>query len=294
MIVAGSVDSARRQRRLTNVLAIITYCSCYAVAVAQEQPEHLRPTFEVAAIKLVPPENRMADRLAARMSQEMMESLGRPSRLPVQHGHLSVKGRSLLSLVAAAYRVRSSQVSGPSWMADLQLDIEAKLPEGTSSRAANEALQCLLEERFGLHLHRESRNAPGFNLVLASNEVRLKPAVPGSDVERPEDLAKRMNGATSSARHESKFEQRRHLPNTTTAVLATVVAQLVHAPVADMTSLSGRYDIDLDVLRGETPDDPIEHRVSDALALLGLRLKAAKVPIEVLVVDHIDKTPSPN
>ena len=76
--------------------------------------------------------------------------------------------------------------------------------------------------------------------------------------------------------------------------LAETVAQMVHAPVVDMTSLEGRYDIDIAIPRPESADDPIEHRISEALRPLGLKLKYTKVAVEALVIDAINRSAAPN
>jgi uncharacterized protein (TIGR03435 family) len=76
--------------------------------------------------------------------------------------------------------------------------------------------------------------------------------------------------------------------------LAENLAQIMHAPVVDMTSLQGQYDIDLRIPRPELADDPIDRQVSEALRPLGLKLKHTKVPIEALVIDAINRTVTPN
>ena len=65
---------------------------------------------------------------------------------------------ALLDLIAAAYSVRATQVSGPAWLSDQVFDIEAKVPDGTPKDELNAMLQSLLEERFGLKVHRNTKN----------------------------------------------------------------------------------------------------------------------------------------
>jgi uncharacterized protein (TIGR03435 family) len=48
--------------------------------------------------------------------------------LPVQGSQVNLRGKSFLSLIATAYRVRTAQISGPDWMNDVRFDIVAKLP----------------------------------------------------------------------------------------------------------------------------------------------------------------------
>jgi uncharacterized protein (TIGR03435 family) len=231
-------------------------------------------------------------RAMARM-QEMAETIRPSGWLPAQNGRVTLQNRTLVSLIATAYRVKITQVTGPPWMAELRFDVEARLPERASAGSANEMLQSLLEERFGLKVHRESRNVPGYALVVGSKGPKLKPA--GSQGETPqsgEDMARNMAKAMAGGAGSST--QRRQLKNATAGVIAENLTQLIHSPVVDMTSLTGRYDVELEIAAPETPDDPIERRVVDAVAKLGLKLESRKVPGDVLVVDSVAKTPTPN
>ena len=69
--------------------------------------------------------------------------------------------------MAVAYKVRVSEVSGPGWISELRFNVEAKLPAGSDTKTSNEMLQRLLEQRFGLRTHRETRSVPGFVLTVA-------------------------------------------------------------------------------------------------------------------------------
>ncbi len=275
----------------TGTLVCLGVCGQLVSLEAQGQTP--RPSFEVAAIKPVKPDEQVAHR---DMSQEALDSMMPPGWLPVMHDRLTITDRSLRNLIAHAYRVHTRQISGPAWLGELRFDVMAKLPADASSRSANEMLQSLLEERFGLRLHRESKDVPGYELVLGAGAVRLKPAAPADlGTSSPQELANRKlalakNPGTAGVR----LAERRHYSNVTTTVLAETLTQALDAPVVDTTSLQGKFDIELNIPAPEWEDDAIDRRLSEALSPLGLKLKRAKVRTEVLVIDAINKTPTPN
>ena len=69
---------------------------------------------------------------------------------------------------------------------------------------------------------------------------------------------------------------------------------MIKAPVVDETGLAGKYDVRIEMLPGESPDDSVEYRMSLALAKLGLRLESRKTEVTLLVVDSASKTPTAN
>jgi uncharacterized protein (TIGR03435 family) len=267
--------------------------ACGHMASLEANGQTPRPSFEVAAIKPVTPDDGVARRDA---SQEALDSAMPPGWLPVMHHRLTIEDRSLRNIIAHAYRVHTRQISGPAWLGELRFDVIAKLPADASSRSANEMLQSLLEERFGLRLHRESKDVPGYELVLGAGTVRLKPAAPPEgDASSPQELADRkLAPAKNPSTAGIRLAERRHYSNATTTVLAETLTQPLDAPVVDRTSLQGKFDIELDIPAPEWEDDTIDHRLSEALSPLGLKLKRAKVRTEVLVIDAINKTPTPN
>ena len=77
----------------------------------------------------------------------------------------------------------------------------------------------------------------------------------------------------------------------------------LRTPVIDQTGLKGRYDFEFDITSfmqqgppqpGEAPPDPVAILQAALPKQLGLRLEAKKMPVEMLVIDHIEKTPTEN
>src|SRR5580704_17262872 len=88
----------------------------------------------------------------------------------------SCENVSLSGYVTWAYHVNYYQIAEPYWMNDARFDITAKVPEGTSRNQFNVMLQNLLADRFKLTVHREVRQIPQFDLVLAKGVPKLREA----------------------------------------------------------------------------------------------------------------------
>jgi uncharacterized protein (TIGR03435 family) len=223
-------------------------------------------------------------------------------------GRIRLDDWALLDLIAAAYSVRAAQVSGPAWLADQSFDIEAKVPDGAPKEQLNAMLQSLLEERFGLKVHRETHTEQGFALVVGKNGPKLKPAEPPltfdpglTEEERKEKsrqqaqanmaaMQKRMQenpgrGGTTGASSNAFWS------STTTAELASRLVHLAEAPVVDETGLTGTYSVTIQTW--ENPDVP-GGTVFDAVEKLGLKLEPRKVTVETVLVDQVLKTPTAN
>jgi uncharacterized protein (TIGR03435 family) len=205
---------------------------------------------------------------------------------------------SMHQLIEAAYSAERWQVTGgPAWLDTDLFDIEAKTSDDLSGetdrvlalgrpapRKMMLMLQALLAERFNLKIHRETRQDNVFALVVANGGPKLR---------TPNDTTRsfvRM-GRTGSPQAKA-ITYWIEGANASTKQIAHELEANMHRPVFDQTGLTGNYDF-----RFEYGDDST---TGDAPALLtafqdatGLKLNAAKGPVEFLVVDHADK-PSPN
>ena len=95
-------------------------------------------------------------------------------------GTFTVTNNSLDELIRWAYRVKEYQISGPAWLNDdsESFDIEAKMPPATSKAQLRLMMRTLLEERFKLSLHRETRGLPIYELLVAKGGARLEKPKP--------------------------------------------------------------------------------------------------------------------
>jgi uncharacterized protein (TIGR03435 family) len=263
----------------------------------------VRPKFEIASIK---------------PSQEQRFMMVRP--LP---GRLTASAPVRL-LMQNAYAVQSFQiVGGPAWIDSERYALEAKA-DGNASRAQIFLmLQSLLEDRFQLKIHRETRELPVYALVPARSGLKLPPPKEGSCVESmtdtiPEPSRGRMQPAVPggpplaqcgrvgvmAAPPSARMQGGKVLMPEFIRMLAMVLGR----PVIDRTGFSGLFDVRLDFLPDEmTPELPppppdaagaahdsnIPSIVSALPDQLGLRLESTKGPVEVIVIDHIER-PSAN
>jgi uncharacterized protein (TIGR03435 family) len=211
---------------------------------------------------------------------------------------LSVKNISVQSLVREAFGLEDDRILGaPGWVKEDRFDIEAKVAESDIPVLKNMTvdqrramLGPLLEERFNLKFHFESRVLPFYALVIARGGSKMKEFTPPG------------NPAANGLR----YLGRGHLEarGTSMEFVGQVLAQQLGRTVVDKTGLNGKYDFSLQW----EPDDPFPNAGNDnglpqdasspslITALqeqLGLKLEARKDQISVLVIDHIE-APSPN
>jgi uncharacterized protein (TIGR03435 family) len=195
-----------------------------------------------------------------------------------------------------------SRIPGaPEWTYSDCYDIQAKMADsdiaelntfGREQRAARLQLmlQALLADRFNLTVHNETKDVPAFDLVVVSRGP--KNMKKESDSEPP-TLA--WQGRAHLAAHALPF----------TDLANPILTGRMGSPVADKTGLIGKYDFTLDWSpetangAGRESDNtpaPMPSGPSIFTALqeqLGLKLKPTKVPMESIVIDHIER-PSEN
>jgi uncharacterized protein (TIGR03435 family) len=136
-------------------------------AFGQETPNKM--TFEVASVKPAAPLDMM--KLAATMQQggEMPKLGPHVDGARAEYTYMAIR-----DLITIAYKVKPFQISGPDWMATQRFDIVAKMPDGASKDDAPKMLQTLLEDRFKLAVHRESKEHPVLALVVGKGGPKMK------------------------------------------------------------------------------------------------------------------------
>jgi uncharacterized protein (TIGR03435 family) len=214
---------------------------------------------------------------------------------------------TLANLVALAYGIDSTQLSAPDWLADLEFDLQAKVPQGTTKDQLSMMFRNLLADRFKLAVHRETREIQQYDLVVAKNGPKFKGATPAGSSANSSALEKHgcpaLPGGQGARIINGQYVL--HIPDWSMGVFATQLAYLLHTHVRDLTGLAGKYDIAMcwvpENMRGpaaapNVPAGPdsgptLQQAVQDQL---GLRLESNKAPVEFIVVDHADKLPAEN
>jgi uncharacterized protein (TIGR03435 family) len=266
-----------------------------------------RPSFEVATVK--PAANDETGGRGIPMMRELMRNARPAGKIPMTGpGRIRLENWVLLDLIAAAYSVRATQVSGPAWLSDQGFDIEAKVPDGAPKEELNAMLQSLLEERFGLKGHRDTQTKQGFALAVGKNGPKLKPAeppaVPTQGLTEDEQRAKLQQQARAGMEAMQKRTQenrengtpsggfsRANFPSITTEELASRLVRLAEAPVVDETGLTGKYSVTIETWKNA---DVPGGTLFDAVEKLGLKLEPRKVTVDTVVVDQVSKKPTAN
>jgi uncharacterized protein (TIGR03435 family) len=189
-------------------------------------------------------------------------------------GRFTGRNLTLQNLLRIAYELQDYQISGgPSWSNSAGFDIQAKAPTGTGE--VRQMVQSLLAERFHLALHRETRQLPIFVLVAGKSGPKLQPAVSNAAPARSQKMGQLIT------------------PKMSMTELANILTFDLKRPVKDETGLKGDFAFTLEWAPGLGESDDGPSLFAAIQEQLGLKLTSTKGPIEVLVIDHVDK-PSEN
>jgi uncharacterized protein (TIGR03435 family) len=266
------------------------------------------PAFEVASIKPSPP-----GALGMRLN-------GGPGTS--DPGHWVCDNIPLSLLVSIGYDLRPYQLTAPSWVESTRFNVTAKLPPDVSQDDFRAMVRTLLATRFGLQSHHDKKEMAGYELVVARNGSKLKPAGPlPAATPRPSNDGPKVRvdsdgfpvippGLSLTLRLNGRA--RTQVYGVPISSLVATLALNTGRPVVDATGLTGKYDYSLFwVPEGVMPPPP--QPGSGAVApppappeapgptifaavqeQLGLKLESKKVPVDILIVDHIEKTPTEN
>lgn len=223
--------------------------------------------------------------------------VGRPDTemiLKISGTLVVMEGYNLEMLVMEAYHAKDYEVSMPHGLSEKDTDnfydLALRAP-GENPPALQEVrrmLQTLLADRLKLAIHRDTKVMPVYALVVEKGGPKLKESVPGEECS----IAP-MGPRSPKPRiyvYQSKGCPVGHFVDFLLTMMGT------GRPVVDKTGLTRNYDISFEA----TPNfmmtarsDPDDISVFTAIKTLGLKLQPQHAPIEVIVVDHIEK-PSEN
>jgi uncharacterized protein (TIGR03435 family) len=214
------------------------------------------------------------------------------------------------NLLGYAYGVDSYQIVGsPKWPWPTMFVIEAKgdseadakmaaLPAAEQQMEQTHMLQALLEDRFKLKTHWETKEGNVYNLVVAKGGPKLGAA--GSMPVTAEEQ-KNFGDAPVSPIYQKNDGRGYDFIGHSCPIelLAKILTAQFGRPVLDKTELAGKYDFVLKYKGRWDPDrngddlDPTPPMDRALQEELGLKVEAAKGPLKVLVIDHMEK-PSEN
>jgi uncharacterized protein (TIGR03435 family) len=277
-----------------------------AVMIAQQpaqMDQNTAVSFEVASVK----PNKSGDRGGSLRRQA--------------GGYVNAVNMPLNTLITFAYHVQLFMLTGgPGWMANERFDIVAKLEgdpppvaPGSGPDPLMLAMRSLLADRFKLKVHRETREGDIYALVVARPSRNRGPALkPSTQDCSPQGIQARRAAppSTNSSGASPVFCGMQMGPGRIgfggfpLLTFAEGLSGQVGRVVVDQTGLAGNWDFEL-MFAAERPAglppgeelpaaDPTAPSIFTAIQeQLGLRLQAAKGPVDVLVIDHVER-PSEN
>ena len=225
---------------------------------------------------------------------------------------ITFNGVTVRDALMAAYDVKDYQISGPDWMRTERFDIVATAPAPANGGAASGSapaqnaasentaqggpvlsddmrlmLQRLLITRFQMTLHREIRDLPVYALVVGKNGTKLK------ETENPGRSSMRMTGGGVV------------FTSVTIPELVSDMSQMRTAemdrPVVDNTGLKGRYDFTVTLFSSQEEMTAALSKGDFGSSIftliqeqLGLKLESQKLPLNMVVIEKAERTPTEN
>lgn len=284
-------DRARKRLLVTAIVA---------AGIGRAQSPSVRAQFEVASIKPHP-------------------GIGNLVHIqPFPGGRLVVENFSLRLLMQNAYGIQPFQIpGGPDWINSERYDIQAEADGNPSGKQmTGPMLQTLLEDRFKLRLHRETKLLPVYELTVAKGGTKLKRSKEGSCTPFSMDSPPLPPVRAPGEPHATfcgflgfgveGLDRKLEMAGVTMAELASSLSRgELRRTVVDKTGLDGTFDVNLhwsmDAVQASpgTAGDPAPLPTANltgssifaAIAeQLGLKLESTKGRVEVLVIDHVERS----
>ena len=205
---------------------------------------------------------------------------GRNGPVQFEPGRVYSPNVHAFRMILAAYHLEEYQLEGkPDWLDSENFALDAKAAAPVDENQLWLMLQTLLRQRFKLVVHHETKEISVYALIVGKNGTKLRQWKQGDPVPPRVGGA---DGFASALTHQTieHFVSTLNLPG-----LNAMYG--LNRPVLDKTGLPGVY---LFNYSAASPDDFRTGVIEDQL---GLKLESQKAPVDVLVIDHIEK-PSEN
>lgn len=290
-----------RMRRLSCAAALgLAICAHGSTALAQSSP-----TFGVASVRPSPDGPPAQGQAGVHITKNQ-----------VRFAYLSLR-----DYISLAFAVPIQQVSGPEWVNSTRFDIAATMPEEATPEDFAKMMEALLRDRFKLQAHKESRESTVLALEVGRNGTKLV-AVP-DDIPKDapvsitssgtaQGVSADLGGGSSFTLTNTRFEFKK----VTMQSVADTLGRFMRHPVINLTKLDGRFDIGFNIapedymplmIRSavnagitlppqalQMLDAPSLGSVENGLRSLGLSLEERRAPLEYIVVDSMERTPTEN
>jgi uncharacterized protein (TIGR03435 family) len=233
------------------------------------QPPSPQPEFEVASIRTVAPLSE----------EDLRRGLGNVPWSTFPTSRFTGHRITLRILIDLAYGVDDKYIEGdPDWLSSQQYSIDAKV-EGDKEltyKQMQPLLQHLLEERFRLVTHRVTKPTSGYAFIVTKGGPKLIPAKESV----PFHIQTVPSGLQVQSIDMEHFVQVLSLP--------------AGYPVADKTGIQGSYDFTLDYVPANDPNSSLPSIFTALTEQLGLKLEWRQIPVDFLIIDHVERTPMEN
>jgi uncharacterized protein (TIGR03435 family) len=220
-------------------------------------------------------------------SVKKLDTSGPPGDIPRNAdpapGHFLMRNVPMRMLLEWAYDLKDYEITGPEWIKiDERYEVIAKAAGPAPESQVRQMLQTLLLERFQMKVHRETKELPVYVLLPGKGEAKVKEVAADA---QPSFGSGGAPAATFLAQPISRF--------------TFMLSRRMDRPVLDKTGLKGRYDFTIDLsglgFNGREPEVPGGPSIFTTVQRdLNLRLEARKEPIEILVIDSVNKIPTEN
>jgi uncharacterized protein (TIGR03435 family) len=221
------------------------------------------PSFEVATIKP--------------SAHDANWGISRGTRL------FQARGNTIADLIQFAYRVRRRQIDGgPSWMNELRFDVtgEPDAPGLPSRDQERLMLRKLLAQRFGFRVHIVQKDFPVYALLVDKSPPKINVSAPS------------VNNILISPRELEDGTTAVQFSHTTMPEFTEFLMGFIQdRQIVDETGLKGRFDFTVMIPTSSQGGNDIEKATAFLLGVkpLGFKLEPKKEPLEVIVIDNIDK-----
>jgi uncharacterized protein (TIGR03435 family) len=197
---------------------------------------------------------------------------------------VTMRAASLKSAIAWAYGVKDFQVNGPDWLDTQRFDIVAKAAGQSTEDQLRVMAETLLADRFKVALHRQTKEMQAYVLVIGKGGSKLIESKTEGDSDVQPD----------QARMQIAFLR------TPLSALTDMLYGVLRTPVVDETGLKGKYDVNINMMKYVSMGsdggsiDPVGLIMTALQEELGLKLESRKVALDLLIVDHAEKSAGEN
>jgi uncharacterized protein (TIGR03435 family) len=194
---------------------------------------------------------------------------------------VTMRAVTMMACIKWAFEVSAGQITGPEWLRSEHFDIAAKASGPTTDAQLRRMMQALLADRFKLAFHRETKQLSVYNLTEAKGGIKCK-----SEEGDGEAVVTPARGGVATI-------QRANI-----SLIADLLSDQLGQPVINRTGLKGRFTCTADprpyVSDPSQPVDPLSMIFTLLQEQFGLKLEAKKEPVEIVIVDHMEKSPTAN